>query len=347
MAVSFFKHDEIMEVLSDVVPFDNFLLNFFSSEHVTDDENINFDKIDPDNRIAIFVNPRRPGEVMKTRGFKVASYKPGYIKDKMLIEPQHVFNRRAGEPMYSPMSNAERYAATLVDLALKQRERLYRRLELMAGQFLLSGKYNMTGVDLDVEVDFDRAAENTITLTTTDRWLSANTEVSPFNDIDTWINLATQPIRTMVIGKHAWKRLKADPLFDKLVYIDVHTRGSVSMQVGPKQKDPNGVIFRGVMPSTGIEIYTYTGTYTDPATGNETQYVADDAVLLIPDARFGYQCFGRIWDDEANYSGMPYFFKNWSEKDPGTPVIMLQSAPMLAHTKINSTIGVRTGADGT
>lgn len=347
MATSFFTHNEIVEVLSDVSPFNNFLLNFFGSEHVTDDENINFDKIDPDNRLAVFVNPRRPGEVVKARGYKVNSYKPGYIKDKELVDPKHVFTRRPGEPMSQPLSNAARYAATVIDIAIRQKERLYRRLELMAAEFLLAGKYNMTGADIDVEVDFARNTGNTITLGAGAMWKTANATVSPLADIDTWINLATQPIRYLIVGKKAWKQITKDPLFDKLVYVDIHTKGSVGLINGPQQKNMDGVIFRGIMPNTGIEVYTYTGTYTHPTTGTETQFVADDTVLLLPDTKFGWQCFGAIWDDAANYSGMPYFFKNWSEQDPGIPFVMLQSAPMLAHTKINSTIGVVTGADGT
>lgn len=347
MSASFFKHDEIAAVLSDVNPFNNFLLNFFGSEHVTDDENINFDKIDPDNRLAVFVNPRRPGEVVKTRGYKVNSYKPGYIKDKELVDPKHVFNRRPGEAMSAPLTPAQRYQATVVDIARRQKERLYRRLELMAANFLLAGTYTMTGTDISVEVDFARAAGNTKTLTTTARWLDANTSVSPIDDLEAWLNLCTQPIRTVVMGAAAWRAFKRDPKFDKLVHIDILTKGNSGLVYGPQQATYEGATYRGTLTGSGIAIWTYTKTYTDPASGAETLYIPTDTVLGIPESQYGWQCFGAIWDDAANYMGMPYFYKNWSEQDPGIPYVMLQSAPMLAHTKINSTFGVRTGATAT
>lgn len=345
MAATFYNHNEIAAVLSEVVPFENFLLNFFTSEHITDDENINFDKIDPDKRMAVFVNPRRPGEVVKDRGFQVRSYKPGYVKDKVTVDPKHVFTRRAGEPFNSNMSPQQRYQATIVDLAIKQKERLYRRLEWMAAQFLKAGSYTMTGDSISVEVDFGRNSANTITLTTTARWLSANSAVSPIDDIETWLNLSQQPIKTILVGKHAWTRIKADPKFDKLIYINMLTRGVTGLEFGPQQKNLQDITYRGTLNS-GQDIYTYAGTYTDPDSGVETQYIPDDAVVLIPDPSFGWQCFGAIWDVAAGYAGMPYFYKNWQEDDPGVPFLMLQSAPMLAHTKINSTIYVSTAATG-
>lgn len=343
---TYFNHEEIDAVLSDVVPFNNFMLNFFGAEHVTDDQQINFDKISPDNRLAVFVNPRKPGEVVKSRGFKVESYIPGYIKDKTIVDPKHVFTRRPGEAMGAPLSNAERYAATVVDLAAKQKERLYRTLELMACNFLLNGKYTMKGEEHLIDVDFVRNAGNSITLTGANRWLDANTSISPVDNLDTWINLAIQPIRQLVMGNLAFKQLKKDPKYDRLIYIDLMTRGKTGLEYGPKQQSMDGVTYRGTLQDSGIEIYTYSKTYTDNATGTETLYIPADAVIGVPDAQYGWQCFAAIWDEAANYSGMQYFFKNWAEQDPGVPVVMLQSAPLLAHTKINSTFGVLTGATG-
>lgn len=348
-APDFFTHNEIAGVLSDVVPFENFLLNFFGSEHITNDKQINFDHIDPDNRLAVFVNPRIPGKVVKDRGFSVRSYKPGYIKDKVTVESDHPFTRRPGEPLMTNITPAQRYAATVVDLAAQQKQRLYRRLELMASQLLLAGTYRMTGEEIDVEVDFARNAANTITLATTARWLRVanKTTMTPIDDLDSWLDLCNQPIRSIVMGKYAWAAFKADPKYDKLVYVDIQTRGKSGLEFGPTQAKVDGVTYRGTLASAQIEIYTYTQTYTNPADAVETPYIPDDAVLLIPENKYGWQCFASIIDSEAGYMGMPYFYKNWQEKDPGVPFIMLQSAPMLAHTKINSTVGVRTGATAT
>lgn len=341
---TFFEHNEIAAVISDVNPFQNFLLNFFGSEHLSPDEKINFDRISPDNRISVFVNPRRAGEVQKQRGFAVDSYKPGYIKDKDLVDPKHVFRRRAGQAFNAPLSPAQQYAAIVADLARGQVERLNRRLELMAAQLLLGGAYNMTGKDLDVNVDFARNVDKTVTLTTTSTWTTANSAVSPIDDLETWLNLTSSPVRTLIVGKLAWKAIRRDPKFDKLIYIDLMTRNQSSLNVGPQGMSPTGVVYRGNLVSAGVDIYTYTNTYTDPGTNAEVLYIPDDAVVGISDPSNGWRCYAPIWDAAANFMPMPYFMKNWQEEDPGIPYIMLQSAPLLAHTKINSTFAVRTNA---
>jgi hypothetical protein len=341
---TFFSHEEIVAVISDVNPFQSFLLNFFGSEHLSNDEKINFDRLSKDERIAVFVNPRRPGEVNKQRGFSVDSYKPGYIKDKDTIDFKHVIRRRAGQPFNAAVSPEQNYAAIVADLAANQVTKIYRRLELMAAQLLLNGTYDMVGKDLNVNVDFARDAALTETLLTTNRWLDANTSVSPIEDIEKKLLAVSYPVKTLIVGAAAWRAIKRDPLFDKNVYVDLLTRGQSPLVVGPQGMSPDGLIYRGNLLSSGVDIYTYTNTYQDPDSGNETLYIPTDAVIGVSDPSFGFQCFAPIQDAAANFMPMPYFTKNWMEEDPGIPYIMTQSAPLLAHTKINSTFALRTGA---
>jgi len=342
---TFFTHNEIVDVISDIKPVQNFLLSFFGNEYLSTDEQINFDKLADDKRIAVFVNPRRPGEVIKSRGSSVVSYKPGYIKDKRTVDPTHIFKRTPGQPMNSPMTPAQRYAATVMSLSLTQIKALNRRLEWMAAQLLLNGTYDMKGDDIDVNIDFARDVSKTLTLTTTSRWLSANTAVSPIDDLEDWLMTLTSPAKKIIFGKHAWKAFRNDPKFKDQITIESRL-GRENLTQMPQKNGWEDVTYRGTLVSAGVELYTYTATYTDPATGIETLYIPDDAVVAAGSSNFGYQCYATIQDAEANYETYPYFLKNWTEKDPGIPYLMLQSAPMLAHTKINSTISVRTGANG-
>ena len=338
---TFFTHEEIVAVISDIKEFQNFLLLFFGNEYLSTTEQINFDRIEDDKRIAVFVNPRRPGEVIKQRGFKTVSYRPGYIKDKRTIDVKHVFRRRPGQAFNAAITPELRYAATVVDLTVIQVQALYRRLELMASQLFLNGTYNMTGDDIDVNVDFDRKDTHTVTLAGANRWGQAN--VSPIESIDGWLELLTAPCRSIIFGSKAWKAFKKDPIFNKQV--DVESRlGVRNFNLLPEAEDWSDVVFRGILAGTGIRMYTYVATYTHPDTGTETKFVPDDAVMLLPNADHGYQCFATIQDAEADYTTVPYYMKNWIEHDPGIPYLLLQSAPMLAHTKINSTMAVRTGA---
>lgn len=343
MAFDCFTHNEIVDVIRDEVPFQPFLLEMaFGNGFITNDQQINFDKIDPSRRMSVFVNPRKPGEVTKEKGFSVRTYKPGYIKDKKTVDHDYVFKRRPGEPLSMPMSPAERYAATVAAQSLDMLEALRRRLEWMASNLLIAGKYTMVGTGISVEVDLDRDAGMTLTLVNAERWGQAG--ISPVTTIENMLNKTRTPIRRLVMGNYAYAEYIKDPRLEKLVYIQLQSGQGAPVQFGPMQGTKEGVVYRGTIPSAGIDIYTYTHTYEAEDTGTETLYLPEDAVLGIPDASYGYQCFASILDADANYMGMEYFFKNWVENDPGVPFLLLQSAPLLAHTRMSGTFCIRTGA---
>lgn len=347
MKPEFFTHMEISEVLSDIVPFQNVILDNFGKELITNDRKIYFDRIEADKRIAVFVSPRVNSKARPKKGFEVDSYEPGYVRDRDLILPDHVFTRMPGEKMAAPMTAAERYRATLVDIAEKQRERLFRRMELMATQLFLTGSYRMKGEGIDVTVNFNRKAENTIVKTGADTWLDANTSVSPHADVEEALNTCQVPVRVLYFGNAAWRAFKRDPEFDKIVYTDVLASQNSSLIWKAQQADMSGLTYRGTYSDSQIPIFTYTQDYTDPDTGDDTLYLPTDAVVGVPDPGYGWRAFAAIQDVAAEYMGMPYFYKNWAEEEPGNPILTLQSAPMLVHTKINSTFSIRTGATRT
>lgn len=342
-APTYFRHDEISGVISDIIPFQSFLSMFFGYEHLSQTKEIHFDKIAKDLRISTFQGPRRPAEVTKQRGFNVSSLKPGYIKDKVTVDNDHVFSRRPGQLLTAPLTPEQNYAASVVDLAAQAVTRLNRRLEWMAAQLFQAGSYNMIGEDVNVTVDFGRNAANTITPTTL--WTIANAaSATPLEDIQDALDVLVAPAKMIIVGKKAWKAIKRDPKFDKLIYVNLMRSAETGLNFAPTQKDyMSELIYRGEM--AGATIYTYMGMYEHPDTGTDTLYIPDDGVMFLPDPMYGWQCYAPIMDAEANYQAMPYYFKNWIEDDPGIPYLMLQSAPLLAHTKINATAYIASGAN--
>jgi hypothetical protein len=342
-----FEHAEIDGVLSDIIPFENFMLNWFPQVHLSPYKHFYFDQVYQDDRVSPFVNPRETAELSKSRGFDVKAYTPGYIKDKAQVEPDHVFNRRAGEAMAAPMSNDERYRATIVDIAARLKDRYMRNLEIQACQLLMNGSYTMKGSGITETVDLMRNPANTVVLTGSATWNTVNSgNFDPFDSIETWINQSILPIETMIIGANAWKFLKSSPKFEKMVYINA-LRGTSGLEFGVQQKRINGVTYRGQLMGNMMDIYTFQKTYTDPVTGTATSYLSSDSILLLPSTQYGWQGFGPIQDSAAGFAPMPYFFKNWVETgDPDGTFVMLQAAPMLFHSKINNTLGILTGATG-
>lgn len=354
MSLNFYTHAEITGILQEGnLDFQPFMSLNFSAQHVTNEDRIYFDKIEADRRISVFQSARLPGVARTSKGYQTESYKPGYIKDKELILPNHVRTRRAGQPMSKPLNPAENYMATLVDKAALLVTRFRRTIEIMATQLLLSDSYSMAGTGIpaaDATISFGRNAANTKTLAGAARWLDANTTVSPWDNLEEWVNLPeSAPIRKIVMGNAAWRYLKRDAKFTTMVNLEALRGTTMDNLPGFQVANPKalgGVTFRGTLYGTGIPIYTYADTYVG-LDGVETLYVPTDAVIGIPDAGYGFQCFASIEDANANYMGMEYFMRNWMSEDPANPQIMLQSAPLVAHTKINSTFGVRTGATAT
>jgi hypothetical protein len=351
MSLNFYTHAEITGILQEGnLDFQPFMSLNFAAQHVTDEDRIYFDKIVADKRISVFQSARIPGVARTSRGYQTESFKPGYIKDKELILPNHVRTRRAGQPMSKPLNPEENYKATMVDKAAELVTRFRRTLEIMASDLLLYDNYSMAGAGIDpanATISFGREAANTITLTGADSWLDANTAVSPWDDLERWINLPlSAPIKKVIMGNAAWRYLKKDAKFTTMVNLEALRGTTMDNLPGFQVANPaamGGVTFRGTVYGTSIPIYTYADTY-EALNGGETLYIPTDAVIGVPDALYGFQCFASIEDANANYKGMEYFMRNWMSEDPANPQIMLQSAPLMAHTKINSTFGVRTGA---
>ena len=256
--------------------------------------------------------------------------------------------------MSATINPSEMYQALTVEKAALLVKRLRGQIELMATGLLLNDSYSMAGTGIlpsESIISFGRDPANTKTLLTTARWLDANTTVSPWDDLETWINLPkSSPIKKVVMGNAAWRYLKRDAKFTTMVNLEALRGTTMDNLPGFQVANPKalgGVTYRGNIYGTGIPIYTYAETYEDTVTGLEVLYLPTDAVIGIPDSDYGWQCFASIEDANADYLGMEYFMRNWLSTDPANPVIMIQSAPLLAHTKINSTFGIHTGATAT
>ena len=350
--LTFFDHVEITGILQEGnLDFQPFLSLNFANMHITDQTRIYFDKIVADKRISVFQSPKLPGVARTSRGFSVESWKPGYIKEREIIIPDDTKHRKAGQAYNATINPSEVYQALTVDKAALLVKRFRRQIELMAAGLLLDDSYSMAGTGIlpsESTISFGRDAANTKTLLTTTRWLDANTTVSPWDDLEAWINLPkSAPIRKIVMGNAAWRYLKRDAKFTAMLNLEALRGTTMDNLPGLQVANPKalgGVTYRGNVYGTGIPIYTYAETYENTATGVDTLYLPTDAVIGIPDADYGWQCFASIEDANADYLGMEYFIRNWMSEDPANPVIMFQSAPLLAHTKIDSTFGVHTGA---
>lgn len=324
--------DTLLEVVAGLAPFEAFLLNLFFPNLVTfDTSSISFDVLAEDMSLAPFVSPLVAGKVIKAKGGTLKSFKPAYLKPKDVVDPERVLVRRPGEAIGGKLSAEARRNAIIADILQEHRKKIVRRFEHMAAQVLLNGKVIVTGEDYPtVEVDYGRAAGNTIALTGGARW--GEDTAQPLDDIESWAAVAEGPISTLVMDRLAYRNFVKNEEVKKT--LDGRRNSRSALETGPD----NGRLYsyKGTLGSD-IEVWVYSGYYRDEA-GSKVNYLPDNTVIAGSAALDGVRAFGAILDPEAGYQAMETFPKNWISKDPAAEFIMTQSAPLMIPRRVNSVV---------
>ncbi len=123
------------------------LLNlFFLMEQTFDTEEVYFDKVQRARRLAPFVVPTIEGRPQRSRGYTTMGFRPPYIKEKHIIEPNRMMKRRVGEQLLGSMTPMQRFNLALFDNMLIEDDAITRTEEWMAAQLLLSGAMTCQGL---------------------------------------------------------------------------------------------------------------------------------------------------------------------------------------------------------
>lgn len=345
----------------------------FSSVQLFETETINLDKISPDLRIGIFVAPEAQAKSTTPRGYQTKVFYPGYWKDKTTIDYRNIRQRRIGEQVSVPTSNAGRIASAIqanMELMKAKRERL---LEWISSQILLYGSYVATSerhpsvlVDLEPNIATDAATLNggkanraNLTATAVNlptgatlpvindngangkrAWnqTGGTAAVSPVADLQQMLNAAWEPISKIYISDDAFALLQKDPLFSNLFTPYLGAMAQFQMDLIPRQQTKEGLKLRGVMGN--IPMYTYNAQYqaTSAASTSLTSFIPAGWVIMVPDSRYGVQNYGAIQHGAADFVAQEIFWNSWIEDEFGHPYLQGQSAPLFLHTKINSTV---------
>lgn len=353
MPFDIYSHKEISAVLSEVVPYQPQLITHFGNVINFDTETIDFDKIDDDLRVSIYVDPKVSAKQMREQGFSTKTYRAPYTKQKASVTSENLWKRSAGEPINNFASPSQKYLATLVAKADKMRTQHARLLEVAASELLLNGTYTASS-DLyptPVVIDFERKASNSLNFATLNAnggtgkrvWGSTGgtATVSPVADLEEFLDNCQEHVDTIYMSDNAWKQFQLDPKFEKAVDTTVRNASQSIFEVMPKQGTIQGLKYRGMLASNGTAIWTYNGTYKHPVSGVITKYIPDGYVLGVPSSAFGTVAYGAIQHGEAGYQSVDMFWNMWMDEEFGVPYIQMQSAPMLIHTKINSTFGIK------
>lgn len=333
-----FSTNVLMGVVQNLMAPSTFLLKqFFNAEQTEQTEEIHFDRISKTRRVAPFVSPLVSGQIVASQGFSTDTFKPAYVKDKRVWNPNRALKRTPGEQIGGTLAPMDRMRAILNFELQDQIEMVQRRLELMAAEALRTGKVTVAGEKYPtVVVDFLRAAALTVTLAGGAKWDAATT-VAMLDNLTTWALLVLKASGTyptdVVMDVDAWTLFKnCDQVKSRLTIQKEANQAATMMQGG---RLVQGGVFMGTIDQ--FNIFVYADWYVD-ANGVEQPILPSGTVLMGGPGIEGVRCFGAIQDEEAGFQAVPYYPKSWVEKDPSVRMLLMQSAPLVVPVRANGSL---------
>ncbi|MBI5135780.1 MAG: major capsid protein [Nitrospirae bacterium] len=310
-----------------------FLDRYFPTIETSETEEIHFDVTDAEERLAPFVSPLVEGKIVESQGFNTKTFKPAYIKDKVVFDPFSPLKRRAGEAIGGSARPMDRTAANLADALAKQSVRLTRRLEVMAAEALRAGQVTVAGDGYPtVVVDYGRNAGHTVTLGAGSKWGDAG--IKPLDDLEDWattvLDDSGSTITDVVMSPDAWRKFREDA--DVKAILD-NRRGGDGSNLSLVRRLGHAT-FQGNIGD--FDIWVYGGKYKDSAGVRQSILPAGTVMLLSSDVD-GRRHFGAIRDEEAGFQAREMFPKSWIKKDPSVRYLLMQSAPLTVPYRPDAT----------
>lgn len=322
----------------------NYWLNLcFPGSHMSDREEIIFEKITTRRHIAPFVLPTVPGKpTYKKDGSTVSMFRPSYVKPKDSVRPAEQTSRQPGDLFtLTPRSPRQNFDAEVVRIVQFHRSIIQRRWEWLAARATIDGSVTIEGEGYPaVTVDFNRDPGHTITLAGPTYWDDPAHDI--LGDIQGWADMQADadfggvPNR-LTVSPDVWAVMRKNQgIKDEL---DLQRRGTrVDILTGLVQPDPlpGQAIYVGTL-GAGIDVYVYRDYYVDDA-GNTQKFLAEKTVMLTAPGVDGVKAFGAILDTKAGLMTTDIFPKMWDQEDPSARFIMSQSAPLMIPVNPNCTL---------
>jgi len=310
-------------------------------------EEIMFDRVKTQRRLAPFVSPVVQGRVMRSQGYETRAFRPAYSKPKHVVDPNRQFTRNAGEDIGGSLTPAARWNAAIVENIQEERQALQRLFNWMAAMAVIHGKVTITGEDYPTQVvDFGRDPRLTRVLAGTARWGEADAQ--PLQDIAELRRISFEesgsPINRLTLGLEAFDRFFASQDVKDLLKGDsVNVNRTSDSTLSALGSVDAPYEYRGVLQGANgqgrLEIYTYNEQYENSA-GETVDYMSPLDVVGTGNGIGGVRCFGAIRDKRAGLQALPIFPKMWDQEDPSVTYTMSQSAPLMVPANTNNSFRI-------
>lgn len=305
---------------------------FFGAEPiVATTEHIDIDIVKGNRRMAPFVLPNRPGSVVSRTGSAMRSYKPAYVKPKLVTRAGHLMTRQPGEHVYSARTPLERAGDQLARDMQDLDDRISRREEWMIARALTTGQVPVRGKGVDDIIDYQMESDHLVTEATL--WIDSGAD--PIADLRKYKRRVTKKsgrtANACVMSSEA-----ADAFLGNAKVIEkLNTRRVDLGAIRPEQL-PDGVTYLGYLNDPGLDLYAYEEWFTDYDEENEVELpdepmIPAGGLIVGTTSSRNAMLYGAIQDVEAIEGGLfdvDRYPKSWTEKDPGVRWLMMQSAPI-------------------
>lgn len=337
----------LLGTMREFEPVSNYWLSLcFPSTVQFDTEEVDFNKIQENRKMAPLVVPTAQGVPIYSAAEQRFSLKPAYVKPKDAVSASRVIRRVAGFGELNntaPMSPQQRYAAIVADILRQHREAIERRWEWMASEAIQNGSVTLEDDNYPRKVvDFQRAAAHTITLTGANHWGDAG--VSILDNIESWKTMMRRAkfggvVNRLTVGTDAWTVMRNDTEIRDLLKTDYNPgqRNNLDLNLGVRE----GLEVEWVGQINGTtDVYVYSDYYEDESGATVDFMDSRDVVLTSPSVQ-GVRCFAAIQDVASNFAPLAIFPKMWNEEDPSATFVMSQSAPIMVPMNPNATLRAR------
>lgn len=348
MALEIYNTVTLLGVVQQQVPETTYWLdNFFPREVTFTTEEIAFEDLPTDQRMAPFVSPWAQGRIMREKGRTSRTFRPAYVKPKHEVNPSKVIARRAGEAFGGDLTPEQRWNLAVAENMRAESVMIDRRWDWMAAQAVQFGGVTVEGEDYPaVYVDFNRDAGLTRTLAGTARWGQADDD--PLADIRDLRSLAFKKgmssINRLTMGIDAFDLFFEDTkvqalLKDNTVSVNRTSDSTMSAFSGGDQPVEYRGVLQGANGQGRIEVYTYAQQYED-YDGTMVDMIHPLDVIGTGNID-GVRAFGAIQDKRASLRALPKFPKMWDQEDPSRTYTMTQSSPLMVPTNQNRSFRIR------
>lgn len=308
---------------------------FFPGVQTEESQDIHFDVQADVMGLADYVLPVVEAAVQTEPGFTTKTFRPAYIKIKTPFEAASALRRVMGEPLTGAYSGPERMRMRIKQTLQAHRQLILNSIELQSVQALRTGIVTITGTKYPTAtINYNRDPLLTVTLTGATRW--GQTGVKPLNDLQDWADLIGQKSGSaatdVVMEIGAWKVFRIDA--DVIQRLNTQRTADSNPSARQAAINKTGLTYQGTID--GFNIYTYQGLYKDAA--GVVQRLLPSGTVLMVGEMLGYQAYGAILDEAANFHAVPYFSKSWIEEDPSSRLVMTQSAPLMVPYRPNASL---------